>query len=236
MLTQSKPDAVARPIRSLWMHGPMADTLLGWCWLPIAVAVHLLASHITLVQSIVGVIFLISFAHQPLTLALVYGDPVQRAAHRRLYLWAPAIAFVLIVVGINVSLTLVALVAVLWNAEHTLMQRYGVMRIYGRKAGDQHGRLEKPMLIVWLIAGISFIGAFTDLDAMVNGSAWAATTPAVCTCSTHCASRPASCLQRPQWRVWCSRLAGGVPSGRSGRSPAGPSTSMPPARSAWWWP
>ena len=39
----------------------------------------------------------------------------------------------------------------LWNAEHTLMQRYGVMRIYGRKAGDDHGRLEKPMLIVWLV-------------------------------------------------------------------------------------
>ena len=55
--------------------------------------------------------------------------------------------------GLNVSLTLVALMAGLWNAEHTLMQRYGVMRIYGRKAGDQHGRLEKPMLIVWLVAG-----------------------------------------------------------------------------------
>jgi hypothetical protein len=33
-----------------------------------------------------AVIFVVSFAHQPLTLGLVYGDPVQRAAHRRLYL------------------------------------------------------------------------------------------------------------------------------------------------------
>jgi hypothetical protein len=26
--------------RGLWLHGPFVDTLLGWCWLPIAVVVH----------------------------------------------------------------------------------------------------------------------------------------------------------------------------------------------------
>ncbi len=56
----------------------------------------------------------------------------------------------------------------LWNAEHTLMQRYGVMRIYGRKAGDDHGRIEKPMLIVWLVAGIAYIGGYVDLQRMVH--------------------------------------------------------------------
>lgn len=150
------------------MHGPIADTLLGWSWLPIAVVVHLLGPHLSLVQSIVGVIFLVSFAHQPLTLALVYGDPVQRSAHRRLYRWAPVVAVAVILAGMNLSLTLVALMAALWNAEHTLMQRYGVMRIYGRKAGDDHGALEKPMLIVWLVAGIAFIGGFVDLDSLVQ--------------------------------------------------------------------
>ena len=52
----------------------------------------------------------------------------------------------------------------LWNAEHTLMQRYGVLRIYGRKAGDDNGRLEKPMFIVWLVTAIAFIGAYVDLE------------------------------------------------------------------------
>jgi hypothetical protein len=47
------------------------------------------------------------------------------------------------------------------------MQRYGVLRIYGRKAGDDHGHIEKPMLIAWLIAGMAFLGAYVDLDAMV---------------------------------------------------------------------
>ncbi len=115
-----------------------------------------------------GVIFLISFAHQPLTLGLVYGDPAQRDAHRTLYRWAPWVAFALIIIGLNVSLSVVALMAGLWNAEHTLMQRYGVMRIYGRKAGDNHGSIEKPMLIVWLVAGIAFIGGYVDLQRLVN--------------------------------------------------------------------
>jgi hypothetical protein len=154
--------------RKLWVHGPVADIALGWCWLPIALIVHAAEPHRTAVQSMMGIIFLISFAHQPLTLGLVYGDPLQRGAHRRLYRWAPWIAFGLIVIGLNVSLTAVALMAGLWNAEHTLMQRYGVMRIYGRKAGDDNGRLEKPMLIVWLVAAISFIGGYVDLARMVR--------------------------------------------------------------------
>jgi hypothetical protein len=170
VLSQSRPTTKAiathRPSRR-WIHGPIADVLLGWCWLPIALAVRANESHVTTVHWIVGLIFLVSFAHQPLTLGLVYGDPVQRQAHRSIYRWTPLIAAALIVVGLNVSLTLVAVMAALWNAEHTLMQRYGVMRIYGRKAGDDHGRLEKPMLIAWLVAALLFIAAYVDLDRLI---------------------------------------------------------------------
>ena len=157
----------AAPQRSLWLHGPVLDALLGWCFVPIAVVVHFAEPHLTTVQAMVGVIFLVSFAHQPLTLGLVYGDPVQRAAHRRLYTWAPVCAIGLIALGLSISLSLVAVMAGLWNAEHTLMQRYGVLRIYGRKAGDDHGRLEKPMFIVWLVTAVAYIGAYVDLEDLV---------------------------------------------------------------------
>lgn len=155
------------PTRNVWLHGPLQDTLLGWCFVPVALVVHFAEPNLTLVQTMVGVIFLVSFAHQPLTLGLVYGDPVQRAAHRRLYTWAPLVAAAMIMIGLSISLTLVGLIAGLWNAEHTLMQRYGVMRIYGRKAGDDHGSLEKPMLIVWLVTALAFIGAYVDLEQLV---------------------------------------------------------------------
>lgn len=166
--TSADANAVAAPVRrNQWMHGPVLDVLLGWCFLPVAVVVHFAEPHLTLVQTMMAVIFVVSFAHQPLTLGLVYADPEQLAAHRRLYTWAPLVAVAAIVVGLSISLTLVALVAGLWNAEHTLMQRYGLMRIYGRKAGDDHGGMEKPMLVAWLVAALLFIAAYVDLQQLV---------------------------------------------------------------------
>jgi hypothetical protein len=159
--------AAPRGRRNAWLHGPLQDTLLGWCFVPVAAVVYVAEPHLTLVQTVMAAIFVVSFAHQPLTLGLVYGDPLQRAAHRRLYLWAPVVTVVAITAGLLVSLTLVAAVAMVWNAEHTLMQRYGVMRIYGRKVGDDHGRLEKPMLIVWLLAALAYIVGYVDLRELV---------------------------------------------------------------------
>ncbi len=145
----------------------MRDIALGWCWLPVAVLARSLEGNVDAVHRLIGVIFLVSFAHQPLTLGLVYADPVQRGAHRRIYRWAPLAAAGIVLIGLHVSLTAVAVMAGLWNAEHTLMQRYGLMRIYGRKAGDDHGRLEKPMLIAWLVASLTFIAGYVDLDRMI---------------------------------------------------------------------
>lgn len=151
-----------------WVHGAAADAVLGWCWLPIALVVRSLEPDLDRLHALIGIIFLVSFAHQPLTLGLVYGDPVQRGAHRRVYALAPVAAAGAILIGLHVSLVAVALMAGLWNAEHTLMQRYGVMRIYGRKVGDQHGRMEKAMLVTWLIAGMAYLGAYVDLDHFVR--------------------------------------------------------------------
>ncbi len=166
MLTQSTAAAHRPAVAQAWVHGPVADVLLGWCWLPVVVLMHSIEGSITRTQALMAIIFVISFSHQPLTLGLVYGDQAQRAAHRRLYTWAPIVALALILVGLNVSLTLVGLTAGLWNAEHTLMQRYGVLRIYGRKAGDDNGRIEKPMLVVWLVTALLFMGAYVDLSRM----------------------------------------------------------------------
>jgi uncharacterized membrane protein YidH (DUF202 family) len=162
MLTQNPP--VTKP----WVHGPVVDLLLGWCWLPVGLLMHNFEASVSRTQGLMAIVFVISFAHQPLTLGLVYGDRSQQDAHRTLYRWAPITAAIVIFIGVNVSLTLVALMAGLWNAEHTLMQRYGLMRIYGRKAGDSNGGIEKPMLVAWLVTALLFLGAFVDLDNMVT--------------------------------------------------------------------
>jgi hypothetical protein len=154
--------------RARWIHTPAIDLALAFCWVPFALAAHLLEGSPGLLAVLVAGVFLLSFAHQPLTMGLVYGDPVQFAARRRLYLVAPLVFAVAILIGQAVSLTLVALVAGLWNAEHTLMQRYGLTRIYGRKAGDDHGGLEKPMLISWLVLAVIWVAAFVDVDAALQ--------------------------------------------------------------------
>jgi hypothetical protein len=59
----------------------------------------------------------------------------------------------------HISLTALAVVAGLWNAEHTLMQRYGIMSIHGRKAGQQDGRLDKWLLFSWLALASVWIAA-----------------------------------------------------------------------------
>jgi hypothetical protein len=76
---------------------------------------------------------------------------------------------VAIVLGLWVSLALVAVVAGLWNAEHTLMQRYGLTRIYGRKAGQDDGGLEKAMLVSWLVLAMVWVAADKGTAARVEG-------------------------------------------------------------------
>ncbi len=150
-----------------WIHGPVADTALAFLWVPFALVAHAMEHDYHSLTRYVGLVFLLSFAHQPLTLGLVYGDQSQRAARRRLYSVAPLAMLAAVTIGSMVSLAAVAVVAGLWNAEHTLMQRYGLTRMYGRKAGDDHGAMEKRMIVSWLVTATIALAAFVDLPALV---------------------------------------------------------------------
>jgi hypothetical protein len=65
----------------------------------------------------------------------VYGDAGQRRAHLTVFAWAPPIAVITIALGSSLWPELVALVAGVWNVGHTIRQRYGVSRLYGRMSG-----------------------------------------------------------------------------------------------------
>jgi len=154
--------------RARYLHGPVTDAALALCWLPLACAAHALAHDPSALRLLVGTVFMLSFFHQPLTLALVYGDRVQYQARQQLYRWTPVVALAAILIGLHVSLAAVAVVGGLWNAEHTLMQRYGVTRMYGRKAGDDNGALEKAMIFSWLGLVMVWLAGFADLPALVQ--------------------------------------------------------------------
>jgi hypothetical protein len=69
---------------------------------------------------------------------------------------------------LHFNLVLLAVVGGLWNAEHTLMQRYGLTRIYGRKAGDNHGPLERALLITLLVAALAWTAADADTPSRLR--------------------------------------------------------------------
>lgn len=147
-------------LRPRWVHRASVDVAVAFCWVPFVVAAHVVESRPEVLTSVVAGVFLLSFAHQPLTLALVYGDPEQFRLRRLIFTLSPLVFAAAIVALLHVSILTLAILAGLWNAEHTLMQRYGITRIYGRKADQQNGGLERAMLLSWLVLG--FVWAAAD--------------------------------------------------------------------------
>ena len=144
---------------SAWMHDRRTDTAITFLWVPFSAAAALAYSSSEALSVVVALTLLTSLVHQPLTLGLIYGDPAQFAVARRVFTMFPVVLLASVVVARSFSLTLVAVIAGLWNAEHTLMQRYGVARIYARKAGESGPARERPMLISWLVFALAFAAA-----------------------------------------------------------------------------
>jgi hypothetical protein len=142
-----------------WIRSPRADLGVALAWIPFACGIAAVHTNPDSVVALLAALSLFSFLHQPLTLPLVYGDREQFAQRRRLFVVAPFALVVAIAVGLWVSFALVAIVGGVWNMEHTLMQRYGFARIYGRKAGEDDGRLERAMLVSWLVVTLLSVAA-----------------------------------------------------------------------------
>ncbi|HLG00364.1 MAG TPA: hypothetical protein VI916_07825 [Acidimicrobiia bacterium] len=159
--------------RARWIRGPRADSVVAWCWVPLFLVAWTVVENADATNALLLAAFGLSFIHQPLTLALVYGDPEQFAEHRRLFAWSPVVFVLAVVVGVEISPALVAAVAGLWNAEHTLMQRFGLVRVYGRKVGEDSdgAALERWMLLSWLGLALVWVAASKDTAAMVSGLA-----------------------------------------------------------------
>lgn len=154
--------------RRAWMHGVGRDLVMMSLWIPFSVAAWFWLDNSTRLATVVGTTLLISLAHQPLTLGLIYGDPAQFAVAKRVFSVFPFVLLVAVIVGQHISLALVGAIAGLWNAEHTLMQRYGIVRIYGRKAGEGQRGDEKPMLFSWLVFALVWGAADKRTPSLLN--------------------------------------------------------------------
>jgi hypothetical protein len=155
--------AQARP-RFAWIYGARTDLAVGLCWIPVFLVVYALVlrhgvADDHLLNDLFNGAFVLSLLHQPLTLALVYGDRNQFELRRRLFTWSPVVAIGLISVAVMLDLWIIIPVAAIWNVIHTLQQRYGLSRIYGRKAGFGSARLDRLVLYTWMGAAILVVGS-----------------------------------------------------------------------------
>src|SRR3954451_14878687 len=150
-----------------WLRSPAHDVAMAFIWVPFAVAAHLAANDPDQLRWLVSATLLFSFAHQPLSLWLVYGDERQRDVHRALFAWAPLVAVAVVVGGTAVQPGVVALAGGAWNLVHTLRQRYGVSRLYGRMKGVDCGS-DNRLLWAWLVAAVLIALARTDLAAIAR--------------------------------------------------------------------
>jgi hypothetical protein len=147
-----------------WIYDAPTDLLVSLCWVPLFVAGHQLSAargaHAdSMLRWAVTSILLVSFAHQPLTLALVYGDRRQFAQRRQLFVWAPPITVAAVVVAVALHLWVIVPIAALWNTIHTLQQRYGLSRIYARRAGYGAAGLDRWVLYSWMGAAVLLVAA-----------------------------------------------------------------------------
>jgi hypothetical protein len=136
-----------------YLYSLRTDALIIWGWVPLFVLAHVLTQAHTAtadraLSSLLGWVLLISLLHQPLTLLLVYGDKRQFDLRRALFTWVPPVAIVALIVAVSLHWWFIIPIAGLWQIYHTEQQRYGMLRIYGRKAGYGSARLDRAVLYV----------------------------------------------------------------------------------------
>ncbi len=81
--------------------------------------------------------------------------------------WAPIVLGLAVAIGTSVRPDVVALVAGVWNVAHTLRQRYGLCKLYGRLSGIDCGA-DNRLLWSWLSLAVIVGFARTDLSVLAR--------------------------------------------------------------------
>jgi hypothetical protein len=154
-------------MKSLWIHGPATDLVFfGWGWLAA------LGAFAGVDRARWGLLFAVvlffNFLHRHLTFPLVYGDPEQFRERKRVYVALP-----FLLAGLTVwawffrrpVYTALVAVAVLWTIFHTIMQKVGLLRIYGRKAGTGSAAVDRTFVWSWFAAVVLHLGSRPEVRA-----------------------------------------------------------------------
>ncbi len=151
-----------------WICWQWTDVAMAVSWMPFSLLALAVVDNAALLKTLMFGTFLFSFTHQPLSLFLVYGDREKFGLRRNLFTWSPLVFGIAVFFAVNHSPVLLAILTGAWNTGHTLMQRYGIARIYGRIAGQTQGG-GLLMFFSWLILVV--IWAAADPNTLEHVSA-----------------------------------------------------------------
>ena len=92
------------------------------------------------------------YVHRHYTFALVYGQKEEFEKNKRTYIFLPILAALVTFACIYLDIfsALVAL-SVVWTMYHSVAQKFGITRIYSRKAGYGIPWIDKGIIYSWFI-------------------------------------------------------------------------------------
>ena len=140
---------LAQP-KNIWIKDPAFDLLyLSFGWVVIYLAFLMFENYFATILIIVAAT---SFVHRHYTFALVYGQKEEFEKRKRAYIVLP-VAFLIIAVTLyKLHYFYILLgVSIIWLMFHTIAQKYGLTRIYSRKAGYGYAWLDKAIIYSWFV-------------------------------------------------------------------------------------
>ena len=120
---------------------------------------------------LVLVVFLVNYVHRHLTFALVYADREEFESRRTVYLALPLFMAAVTAGFVHFNMFVVLLtLSVIWTMYHSVAQKFGLTRIYSRKAGYGAAWLDRGVIFSWF-AYLVFALADREKDTLPNFSA-----------------------------------------------------------------
>ena len=156
--------------RSLWLKNPYIDVAFYSCgWILILAPLLLYQEDIYQALFYSGsfaqmrahpeyavpaitvlVVLVINYVHRHLTFALVYGEKDEFMSRRKTYIALPVVFACLTVAFVHLNLFVILLtLSVVWTMYHSVAQKYGLTRIYSRKAGYGSAWIERGIIFSW---------------------------------------------------------------------------------------
>jgi hypothetical protein len=140
--------AVTAHDRRIWIQAPTADLVLfsyGW----LVVLLPLLWVD-TWINAVVFAVLMVNDLHRHYTFILVYGEPEEFEKRKALYIGLPIVAALVAFAFVySKSFPVLLTISVLWTMYHSIGQKYGITRIYARKAGYGEAWIEKGLIFSW---------------------------------------------------------------------------------------